>query len=544
MAKKSETVIIFMSIFSVVLLGFHAAAANDLQDGGELSPGRTMARQAVKEHIKWSTTDHAKHEILREKFQNGSEITKACLTCHSEVASQFHKTVHWTWLAEGGDSVGQYGKAGDSINNYCISTNKMNDKSCQSCHPGWNDKQDGINCLVCHGQKELKWSEVFEDLKYFLDEGDPESQEMAEELQHDIMTAVVSIARPTRKNCGSCHFYGGGGDGVKHGDLDSSLTNPDKSLDVHMGVDGEDFTCTRCHTTKLHNIAGRVYTAPASMDRKSLIENDLASRITCESCHTSLPHQSGSKVNDHTDKVACQSCHISEFARVNPTKMKWDWSKAGKTKDGKPYKTTDEFGKHDYLSIKGEMKWEKNVKPEYFWYNGKIKSLTTKHVIDPSRPVYVSHPEGDPEDANSRIYPFKVHKGVQPYDKKYKTLLAPLLSGEDGFWTTLDFNDAITKGMKYSGLPYSGRFDFVETDYVLPTTHMVSPKGQAVRCNECHTRNGSRLKNLKSFYMPGRDRFRFLDLSGWAVVLISALGVLIHGAGRFVSRNRRKDYDK
>jgi len=35
--------------------------------------------------------------------------------------------------------------------------------------------------------------------------------------------------------------------------------------------------------------------------------------------------------------VACQSCHIPDFARVNPTKMSWDWAQSGKLKDGKKF---------------------------------------------------------------------------------------------------------------------------------------------------------------------------------------------------------------
>ena len=72
-----------------------------------------------------------------------------------------------------------------------------------------------------------------------------------------------SVAMPSKQNCGTCHFYGGGGDGVKHGDLDSSLFQPSKNLDVHMSKDGQNFECTRCHSTSLHNIAGRVYSTPA-----------------------------------------------------------------------------------------------------------------------------------------------------------------------------------------------------------------------------------------------------------------------------------------
>ena len=346
-----------------------------------------------------------------------------------EAEKQFHKTIHWTWLADPSDKGKKFGKAGYSFNNFCISTNKTFDNSCLSCHPGWGTSmQSHVNCLVCHSQKDMNFDEAMTDIKGFLEEGDEESLEIAGEIQAELREAAQAIGRPARKNCGSCHFYGGGGDGVKHGDLDTSLANPNKTLDVHMGVDGQNFDCTRCHTTTLHNIAGRVYTRPAAEDRKSLIEDDLTAKITCESCHTATPHKSGTKVNDHTDKVVCQSCHIPKFARVNPTKMSWDWSKSGKLKDGKKYKTKDEYGKFDYMSIKGQMKWSKNVTPQYYWYNGAIKSVTAKDKIDPSGVVEVSWPEGDRKDINSRIYPFKVHRGNQPYDKVNTSLLMPLLS--------------------------------------------------------------------------------------------------------------------
>ncbi|MEW5910141.1 MAG: cytochrome c3 family protein, partial [Thermodesulfobacteriota bacterium] len=335
------------------------------------APGREMARQATQAKRSGITVDHSRLEVLSKPFKSGPEITKACQSCHTEAESQFHQSIHWTWKADE-----TRGKAGYSLNNFCISANKMTDKGCLSCHPSWNKGLDSINCLVCHGQKDLNLEEAFEDLKALSVSKDPEEVELAKEIQENIRTAAQSIGLPGRKNCGSCHFYGGGGDGVKHGDLDSSLTKPNKGLDVHMGIDGQDFRCTRCHTTKLHNIAGRVYTVPAASSRKSLVEDDLIAKITCESCHTGTPHKAGSKPNDHTDRVACQTCHIPAFARVNPTKMVWDWSKAGKLKDGKPYKTTGEFGKEDYLSIKGEMKWEKTVKPVYYWFNGSIESVT------------------------------------------------------------------------------------------------------------------------------------------------------------------------
>jgi len=525
---------------SICLLFILTSAAGANQKDTEQVPGRFMARQATKAKTVWSTTDHSKHKALQQEFKSGAAITGACLSCHSEAASQFRQTIHWTWLGGSADSAKRSGKAGDSLNNFCISTNNMQDKSCSACHPGWNAKDGEINCLVCHSQaEEMNWTETFEDFHAFSGSGDPEELELAQEIQESILKSVQNIGRPTRKNCGSCHFYGGGGDGVKHGDLDSSITNPNKDLDVHMGLDGQKFECVRCHTTVNHNVAGRIYSKPATTDRKSLIEDDLTPKIMCESCHSATPHKSGSKANDHTDKVACQSCHIPQFARVNPTKMWWDWSKAGKKKKGKPYKTKDSLGKYDYMSHKGEMKWAKNVKPEYFWFNGSINTLTVKDVIDPRNVVQVSAPVGSREDINSRIFPFKVHRGKQPYDKVHKTLLAPLLSGKDGYWNTFDWQKALTKGMQAFDLPFSGQFDYVETSYVFPTTHMVAPKENVVNCIECHSRENGRLANLSGFYMPGRDSFKLMDIFGWAVIIGSLCGVVLHGLGRVFTNGRR-----
>ena len=526
----------------LVLLPQIASAA---QSSADQAPGLSMAQQATKSKERWITADHAKHKILQQDFKSGDEITAACISCHSEGEKQFYQTIHWTWLADPSDKENQHGKAGYSFNNFCISTNRTADAGCLSCHPGWGtSKQTSVNCLVCHSRKSMNFDEAVADIKAFLQEEDAESKEMARAIQDELRAAAQQIIRPERKNCGSCHFYGGGGDGVKHGDLDTSLAKPIKTLDVHMGVDGQNFDCTRCHTTTLHNIAGRVYTRPATTERKSLVEDDLTAKITCESCHTATPHAAGNKMNDHTDKVACQSCHISEFARVNPTKMSWDWSQSGKLKDGKKYKTKDAFGQFDYMSIKGQMKWAKNVKPEYFWYNGSIKSLTAKDTIDPSGVVKVSWPEGSPQDVNSRIYPFKMHIGKQPYDKINKTLLMPLLSGKQGYWNTLDWKEALSVGQGHMGLPFSGEFDFVATSYVFPITHMVAPRDKSLSCTECHAKTGSRLAKLNGFYMPGRDGSQLINYAGWGVVLASLIGVLLHTLGRiFSSGNGRKKED-
>lgn len=402
-----------------------------------------------------------------------------------------------------------------------------------------------MDCLVCHESTGTY-------KKFPTGAGHPASEptvfpdENKTYYPPDWNKVAQSVQRPGRENCGTCHFYGGGGDGVKHGDLDSSMTHPDKHLDVHMGKDGQNFSCTRCHSTSLHHIAGRVYQTPAVKEVKSLIEDDLTSKITCVSCHSKTPHRQNAKANDHTDKVACQSCHIPTFARINPTKMSWDWSTAGRKKDGKPFVDKDEFGKPAYATKKGDMRWEKNVVPSYFWYNGSIEHLTLNDVIDPLKEVWISRPAGSIDDPNALIYPFKVHWGKIPYDKVNKKLVVPHLfpnskTDTTAYWKVFDWNAAIGYGQEYLGLAYSGEYDFVESLYVFPTTHMVAPKENVVNCTECHIREKGRLAALGQIYLPGRDRSLLFDRIGWLAVLAALAGVCLHGLGRiFVKKNREE----
>ncbi len=310
---------------------------------------------------------------------------------------------------------------------------------------------------------------------------------------------------------------------------------------------GQDFDCVRCHTTRNHHIAGRIYDKPAAQERKSLLQDDLGDKIMCESCHGTQPHISGgmdAKLNDHTDKVACQSCHIPEFARAQSTKMWWDWSKAGQLKDGKA-KVKGPDGKPVFVKKKGEFIWEKNVVPEYFWFDGTLKHVTTEDRIDPTDEVWLNSPNGSMADPNSRIMPFKVHRAMTPYDVVNKTMVIPHLFPESkkdktAYWKFFDWQNAIMAGMEYAGQDYSGEFGFVKTTYVFPTTHMVAPRESALMCAECHQRE-SRLKNLTGFYMPGRDTTKVVDAVGWFGVGGALLAVIIHGIMRFVTGLKRKE---
>lgn len=122
-------------------------------------------------------------------------------------------------------------------------------------------------------------------------------------------------------------------------------------------------------------------------------------------------------------------------------------------------------------------------------------------------------------------------------------MLIPKLFGKKGsgaFWAHYDWQLALESGMESAGLPFSGEYDFVETSYVFPTTHMVAPKENAISCEECHSKNG-RLANLGGFYMPGRDNSKLINFFGWTAVIGSLAGIFIHGLGRFFSGSRKEN---
>lgn len=535
---------------AITLLFFTWAHASQLpMDPAWSMPSAQTAPKSTEfgePHSPNYTADHSKFKELQQEFRSGPEVTKACLGCHTEAAAQFHKTIHWTWLAPEAKPENRLGKGGLALNNFCISIHS-NEPRCTSCHAGygWKDKnfdfsaQEKVDCLVCHEQTGTY-------VKFPAGAGHP-ADEPNKKLGNKVFNppdwnrVAQSVGLPTRKNCGECHFFGGGGEGVKHGDLDASMFKPDKALDVHMDANGLNFTCQRCHTTEQHAISGRSYKLSEQTDRRSLLDNDQIKRITCYSCHSEKPHKDGVKANDHTDKVACQTCHIPAFARVNSTKMYWDWSTAGRRDDnGKPVVETRD-GRPIYDGMKGDFIWEKNVTPEYHWYNGKMTYLTLESEIDPSRTVRINQVTGSADDPDSRIFPFKVHRGKQPYDAGTNRFVVPHLFGKDdaAYWKSFDWAQAIEAGQNYAGLSFSGDFGFVETEYLFQTTHMVAPKEQALSCTECHS-SQSRLNDIQGVYLPGRDRSRTADSLGWAAILGTSLGVIGHGSIRYVRRKSRK----
>ncbi|MDD5480394.1 tetrathionate reductase family octaheme c-type cytochrome [Rhodoferax sp.] len=507
-----------------------------------LLPLSHAAASAAATPISKTTADHSKFKVLDQDFASGPEVTKACLTCHTEASKQIHQTQHWTWEFKNQQTGQLLGKK-HIVNNFCTSV-KSNEAACNSCHIGygWKDdsfdftSQENVDCLACHDHTgKYKKPSGFAGNPVVKDTEFPAGS--GKVIRGINLKEIAQKVGPTqRTTCGACHFNGGGGDGVKHGDLDSSLDAPDKALDVHMDTEGNNFTCATCHKTDGHQVPGSRY-APTAKDKAPAHlrgKADTSNPATCQSCHGQAPHPVA-RLNEHTAKIACQTCHVPAFARGGqPTKMSWDWSTAGKLdKNGKPMSVKNEDGYDTYMTIKGDFVWKENVIPEYVWFNGTVNyTLQTDKIVKSDKPVQINRFEGSATDGKSMIWPVKIFRGKQVYDPVNQQLVITHLAGNDdtAFWKNFNWDKAVAAGMTTAKLPFSGKLDFIETESAWPITHMVAPKDKALTCTDCHANNG-RLEKVDGLYMPGRSRDHMagLDKVGWSVMALVLLGVLGHG---------------
>ena len=480
------------------------------------------------------SVDHTKFDILNEPFADAHAVTAACLSCHNNRHEEIMETSHWRWQRNellNGRKKAALGKK-NILNNFCIGVSGS-EATCTRCHIGYGyadkdfdfEEPTNIDCLVCHDKTG----------SYKKGRGNGGYPDPSVNLNY----VSTHVGSPGRDNCGVCHFWGGGGNNVKHGDLEIALLECSRDVDVHMAIEGEDMSCVDCHVTEKHQMAGKLYA----------LSSENTSRVTCDQCHTNKPHQD-KILDDHNLRVACQTCHIPFYAKVNDTKMYWDWSSAGELdENGHPFHTPDVDGNHKYMSIKGTFVWANNVIPEYYWFNGIADHQLITDKID-TIPVQMNTLDGSYRDKGkyqkshqpSKIWPVKVHRGKQIYDPVNMTLIQPKLwdkeEGKGAYWVDFDWNAASETGMAYLGLPYSGEYDFVETEMYWPLSHMVSPAEHSLKCIDCHTRNNSRLENLTDFYLPGRDNNMKIEASGITLIFLAFIGVMVHLICRIIYRKR------
>ena len=507
--------------------------------------GYSQEKQAQLSDPKMTTDPALIHATIEE--YTGPET---CVKCHEDEAKDMFKSAHYQWNGPTPNVPnidGSAGKGNDSFNTYCGALNSSRRVVCWKCHVGNGAEVEeeqtpmqlrNIDCLMCHQDqykrkpsktipvgdfnKDFKvnfgdfadmagaWTEavtppafdltydgeldvddmaVFSD--YWLEFGggqkitrtDYQGTERTWALPNESGTgdltlvpdtanmavSMVEAARtvhmPTRGSCLQCHATAGGGDGLKRGDMSMGLKTPTRNMDVHMSADGANLTCQDCHKTDDHKMLGR------GIDLRI---NDRPERMTCDNlgCHTSRPHESD-RLNDHTAKVSCQTCHINTYAKLKPTEIRRDW--------------LDPHWVQGVYSGQGGYKPREhtagNLTPSYGWFNGKSEIYKLGQVAKQRDDGMYSTatPLGDVSDSEAKIYPMKEHTtNCAIHDATGQMIPYATTT----FFFTGKFDDAVVDGLDELGLepPYS----VVEAHAYQSLNHEVQPKGDALKCAQCH----------------------------------------------------------
>lgn len=176
------------------------------------------------------SVDHSKFTSLQQKFSSPQQVTAACISCHNKRHQEVMQSNHWNWEREEyieGKGIVYLGKR-NAINNFCIGT-QGNEESCAKCHIGYGMTSEGksftdstnVDCLVCHDNTET-----------YVKESEKGGMPLT---TLDFNEIAQSVGKPKLSNCGVCHFYGGGGNNVKHGDLDEAMFETTRDVDVQDG---------------------------------------------------------------------------------------------------------------------------------------------------------------------------------------------------------------------------------------------------------------------------------------------------------------------
>lgn len=412
-----------------------------------------------------------------------ADYPSACLGCHNggTAGDQYgdaFDSVHYKWTGTGSDMTNQpgtiQGKMTNAMNTYCINI-IGNWGVCGTCHagrgvkPGSGDDVSNVDCLMCH-------NEEYALARTRLGDGS-----MGPLAPTDTM---YQPAAPTRTNCLKCHAFGGGGNGVKRGDIANELiTNTDPDYDVHMNNSGANLQCVDCHSFNgMHKVSGK---------GSDLRPTDFESEVSCESCHANDGNGGWSHAiagvrgepDRHLDKVSCQACHIPTYGKSH-TETHRMWTVHI---DGTPANCTpgDPCPGHPYHDSNTEP-----LVPAYKFWNRMSDNYLMGDVAqinpDTGNTYQTSMPQGTTGEFDGKLYPFK-----------YKTSEAPIST--DGkiiavdTWEYLkvsgDITTSINQGvanMRAAGMTV-GDFDHWGTsDTYQLITHGVTQASTIAGCAQCH----------------------------------------------------------
>lgn len=443
--------------------------------------------------------DHSAYIAQYAKQFDPYHPSAICIQCHIKEAKDVFNSPHYQWGGVAEDILGKdkviHGKK-YAYNDFCGAvfygdtpvnfigkvTNdegKVISTGCSACHPGYGlvpeeniseEQLKNIDCLVCHIPNYSRSKDL--DV---VKSGDKlvrvavNSSELFEKMK--------TVRKPTKYECVRCHVYAGGGELYKR-DFEPFYKIPDCPCDYHMAL--LDFDCTNCHVTINHRIAGR------GLDEWV---REIPVTVDCTNCHVEGRAHEGvdnreiaDVLEKHSKTVHCTVCHIPRIAKIIPTDMKRDWREA---------EYDENTGKYEPL-----LSRMSNVIPTYAWWNGKDRiAYVYPEPVDGNEITFFA-PVGSIDDPNSKIYPFKYHTAIVPFDEE-KRIPIPVKVGL--FFKTGNATQAAIVGAQQSGLNFSGKY--ITMERYMSVSHGVVAAEQALKCEECHF-YGKRL-DWKALGYPG-----------------------------------------
>jgi hypothetical protein len=275
------------------------AARRSAMEARGVDAWKPMDRQEPKPLKLTTTADHTKFKELQKTFNSGPEVTKACLACHTEAAGQIHRTKHWKWEYTEPRHQAEAGQE-DTSSTTSAFRSPSNYAACTSCHIGYGWKDARLRLQVRRKRRlpglprhHRQLQEAARLRRQPGDQGHRVSAGLGQDHQGiDLSKIAQKVGKTSRDTCGACHFNGGGGDGVKHGDLDSSLAAPDK-----------DSTCTW---------TPKASTSPAHLPQ------DRRPRGRRQPLHADRQGQAGAHLRGKADK---QPGHLRRLPRQRPHKI-------------------------------------------------------------------------------------------------------------------------------------------------------------------------------------------------------------------------------
>lgn len=376
-----------------------------------------------------------------------------CNQCHLDKAKEVYASEHYQWKGKLG-AINDFCTYPDSNWLFNFPLGSTSAAGCATCHVGYGNAKppfpatptqaalNKIDCLMCHSDTYNHAGQMINGVAFLR----PDAASKAN------MRAILSnIGKPSKAACLKCHAKAGGGNGIKQGDLDLSMANPDVGVDVHMSSAGANLTCVSCHKTQAHRIAGK---------GNDLRVADSTTRVSCTNCHNANPHSDG-ELNEHRGRADCTVCHIPNYAKAMVTETRRD----------------NEFPELLAGKYEGKRTLGANLAPRLLRYNGTsffYKYNTVMTVKAPDGNFLMAGPNSVVPGAGTsgKYYPFKVHTARMAVDSQNRII--PI--NAQNFWST--------------GVPDGSISKFVNVTRYLGLYHQVAPKEQARNaCVQCH-RNG------------------------------------------------------